>query len=49
MDLRHCAAIAAHIEQIGQLPAWYSAETEAAVRAAATEVLGGIPVLAVAA
>lgn len=43
------AAIAAHVERIGHLPAWYSAETEAAVRAAAAEVLAEAPALAVAA
>ncbi len=37
------AAIAAHVERIGHLPAWYSAETEAAVRAAAAAVLAGVP------
>ena len=43
------AAISAHVERIGHLPAWYSAETEAAVRVAAAEVLAGVPTLAVAA
>ena len=43
------AAIAAHVGRIGHLPAWYSAETEAAVRVAAAEVLAGAPALAVAA
>ena len=43
------AVIAAHVERIGHLPAWYSAEMEDAVRAAAAEVLGGSPVLAIAA
>ena len=33
------AAIAAHVERNGHLPAWYSVETEAVVRAAAAEVL----------
>jgi hypothetical protein len=37
------AAIAAHVERMGHLPAWYSAETEAAVRGAAAEVLAGVP------
>ena len=38
------AAVAAHVERIGHLPAWCSAETEAAVRAAAAEVLlGALP------
>ena len=43
------AAIAAHVERIGHLPAWYSAETEVAVRAAATEVLAGAMPFALAA
>ena len=43
------AAIAAHVERIGHLPGWYSVETEAAVRAAAAEVLAGAPALAIAA
>ncbi len=39
------AAIALHVERVGHLPAWYSAETDAAVRAAAAEVLAGVPSL----
>lgn len=35
------AAIAAHVGCIGHLPAWYSPETEAAVRAAAADILAG--------
>ena len=43
------ASIAAHVGRIGHLPAWYSAETENAVRAAAAEILAGAPALPLAA
>jgi hypothetical protein len=43
------SAIAAHVERIGHLPAWYSAETEAVVRMAAAEVLAGAVPFALAA
>ncbi len=35
------AAVALHVERVGHLPGWYSAETDAAVRAAAAEILAG--------
>ena len=44
------ASIAAHVERIGHLPAWYAPETDAAVRAAAAGILAGAaPILLAAA
>ena len=43
------ASIAARVGRIGHLPAWYSAETENAVRAAAAEIMAGAPALPLAA
>ncbi len=37
------ASIAAHVERIGHLPAWYPPETDAAVRAAAGILAGAAP------
>lgn len=39
------AAIAAHVERVGHLPAWYSPETDALVREAAADVLASAPAL----
>ena len=43
------ASIAAHVERIGHLPAWYAPGTDAAVRAVAAEVLAGAAPVALAA
>lgn len=43
------ASIAAHVERTGDLPAWCSPETDAAVRAAAAEILVGAPAFLMAA